>query len=110
LVVRLAYEQGLLQGKSISPYQRWALTYMMSYKRWFLGEVQESALKNLLFLLSPDRFREVYLPPTYTEPGGDGEPVYEDEVDAITAWLDSREETKQFSGADAPEPQWTEWQ
>jgi len=86
LEVRLAYEQGLLRGPSITPYQRWALEYMMSFKRWFLTDVQRSALKDLLFMLDPQRWKELFLPRPEVE--DDGVPITEDDLDDIGKLLD----------------------
>lgn len=50
-----------MRGKSISPFQLWALEYMMSVKRWFVREVQDSVLKNFIYMTDPQRWRELYL-------------------------------------------------
>lgn len=85
--VRLAYEQGLLRGRSVTPYQRWALEYMLSLKRWFIAEVQQSALKDLLYLLDPKRWRELYLPPVIDDGTDQGVPQTPDDIDEIEKML-----------------------
>jgi len=110
--VRLAYEQGLLQGRSISPVQRWALIYHMSYQRWFLGEVQESALKNLLFMLDPKRFRDLYVAPE-VDLEEEGVPMDSSDIDEIDKYLRNIDEKKSVNAGDLPgedSPQWGEWQ
>lgn len=106
--MRLAYEQGLLKGRSISPYQAWALEYMLSVKRWFIREVQDSALQNLLFMLDPARWKTLFAPelpaPDVDDPElGESVPV---STEDIGKWLETQlAGEKQLSGADVQGPE-----
>lgn len=94
--MRLAYEQGLLQGKSLNSFQRWALKYHMSYKRWFLSEVEESVLKGLVFAFKPERFAEMF-----TKPEVESEPISPDEFDSIERYLQEQDKIQHtMSGSD----------
>jgi hypothetical protein len=83
--VRLAYEQGLLQGRSLNPFQKWALRYHMSVKRWFLSEIEESLVKSMAFVFNPQRFTELFVD---SEP--ESEPIGPDEFDSIERYLQTQ--------------------
>lgn len=91
--MRLAYEQGLLSQLSINAFQNWALTYMLSVKRWDAGDKQQSFLKDMLFLNNPERFVQLYVPEPEAEPVlVDGKPFMQldvdpDDFDAIDEYL-----------------------
>lgn len=101
MTVRLASEQGLLQQRSINPYQWWALTYMMSYKRWFLGEVRDDFLKRFVLMTDPKRYLEVYASPL-SEALDDVEemPISPSEFADIDSYLKELDKVRSVSGAD----------
>lgn len=80
--VRLAYEQGLLQGRSLNPFQKWALRYHMSVKKWARAEAEEALLKSLAFVFDPKRFSELFIDP---EP--ESMPIGPDEFESIEKYL-----------------------
>lgn len=103
--MRLAYEQGLLKGPSLSPYQLWALQYMMSYKRWFIREVQDSALENLLLMFKPDRWKQLFgkeLPDLEDPELGEAVPMTESDLLDIDAWLSDPKNQAALNGGAAP--------
>ena len=103
--MRLAYEQGLLQGRSLNPFQKWALRYHMSFKRWFLSEAEESLVKSLTFVFDPRRFTELFVE---SEP--ESAPMGPDEFESIERYLQMQEQmTHSASGSDVEDLEEKGW-
>lgn len=71
---------------------------MMSVKRWFVREVQSSALRELLLMLDPNRYAEMFVPVEPVEEVGE---LTEDDFDRMEKFLAELDEKKALSGGEA---------
>lgn len=104
MVIRLAYEQGVLTKPSLNWWQKWALTYMMSWKRWEDEAKEESFIKHQLAVNDWDRYVQLFGSPDLMV-GDDGEeevPVGPDDFREIDAWLRKASQMRAVSAGDLP--------
>lgn len=105
--MRLAYEQGLLSGKSLNRFQRWALTYMLSVKRWDHEDKEEAFIQHSLAVNDWDRFVELYGPDPLAEAlramnHEEELPVSASELDDINSFLDYADKKRMVSALEVP--------
>lgn len=107
--MRLAYEQGVLSRPSINWWQRWALTYMLSWNRWDHEAKEEAFIKHQLAINDWERYVELFGPPEIAQAFGfeeDEVPISPDEFSSIDEWLEKADRMRKLSGADLePQPQ-----
>jgi hypothetical protein len=118
--VRLAYEQGLLKGKSLNFFQQWALVYWIYLSRRIQVEDKNSELEQQTFNLVPERWVELYRDRLLGElglPDEDGEiQLQEDDLDELDKFMAKLESKAKFSMTGAqtikdfqPQQEWGSW-
>lgn len=115
--MRLAYEQGLLNQRSLNFFQRWALVYWIYLSRRIQIEDVNAELEQQTFNLAPDRWVELYRDQMLGKlgiPNEDGEiPLTEDDLDDLDKFVERLEKNGKFSmtGAQTPDlrNQWGNW-
>ena len=109
--MRLAYEQGLLRQPSVNRYQRWALTYMLSWIRWDHEAKEESFIKHTLAVNDWDRYVVLFAPELTYPDEEDSLPISPDEFRDIDQWFRDAEKMRVTTAADlfpvqGPEDGW----
>lgn len=118
--MRLAYEQGLLKGKSLNFFQQWALVYWMYLSRRVQLDDKNSELEQQTFNLAPDRWIDLYRDQVLGEmgiPNEDGDiPLSEGDLDDLDSFMAKLERNAKFSMTGAqtaadfkPAQEWSRW-
>ena len=90
-----------MKGSSISSFQVWALEYMMSVKRWFVREVQDSVLKNFIYMTDPQRWRELFLTDG-KQLEEEGVPMTDADIPSLERYLKQLEEKQTMNAGNIP--------
>ena len=113
--MRLAYEQGLLQQRSLNFFQHWALVYWAYLSRRIQIEDKNAELEQQTFNLAPERWMELYRDQLLTSLGianEEGEiPLTEDDLDELDRFMAQLESKNRFSmnGSQTPSDFRSEW-
>ena len=105
--MRLAYEQGLLRGRGLNFFQKWALLYWVYMDRRNQMEDRDAEMERQTFNLNPDRWVDLYRDQIL---GKLGLPNEEGEVPVMERL--ERDNRFQMSGADTPNDfrgDWGKW-
>jgi hypothetical protein len=112
--VRLAYERGLLSGKSLNYFQHWGLLYHMYLSRRREMEDRDSMLELQTLNLNPDMWVKLYrdrvMGALGVPTGEDEVELTEDDMDDLDAFMDQQERDfvapllgrQSMSGAEGP--------
>ena len=98
--MRLAHEQGLLTGKNLSYFQRWALLYWIAMERRVMLKDKRSELIQQTFNLFPERWEVLYRDEVLRElgisvPGEEEEEVLgEDDIDMLNRFMEGMEQRR----------------
>lgn len=108
--MRLAYEQGLLSGRSLNWCQWWASVYHMSVKRWFKAEVRDDFLKRFTLITDQKRYVELYAPDLNRlaqdiDPD-DLVPVLPEDFDSVEDYLNNLDQKRVATGAMGDDEGW----
>lgn len=93
--MRLAYERGLLSGRSLNYFQHWGLLYHMYLSRRREMEDRDAMLEIQTLNLNPDMWVKLYRDRVMAQlgvPGGEEEvEVTEDDMDDLDAFMAQQE-------------------
>lgn len=93
--VRLAYERGLLSGRSLNYFQHWGLLYHMYLSRRIEMEDRDSMLEIQTLNLNPEMWVKLYrdrVMGALGMPEGEEElELTEDDLDGLDAFMDQQE-------------------
>lgn len=99
--VRLAHEQGLLTGRNLSYFQRWALLYWLYMDRRIKLKDKRSELIQQTFNLFPERWDVLYRDEVLKELGvpvpgevDEGEILGEDDIDVLNQFMEQMEQRR----------------
>lgn len=97
--IRLADRQGLLQGASLSPFQWWAMSYMIGVSARERFDMMDAFIRRHTNVVHPERYMKVYAKPIADMVDEDeGVPYGPEEFEEIEKLLGSLDQKRVAAG------------